>query len=556
MFKALTLNADSEVWLTIISHIVIALARYCIASALVYFVYKRGKRLLNSMFLLFAVFSFVAGTQHILEIWTPQIENYWLNDVIKVTTAFVSLLAAISVVLSLPKIIAIPDPLELEKINKKLESEITERQHVEARLNDILNNANASIVCFRVFSNRDWEYEYQSKGNEGIFGYTQAEILADKTLWMSRVLPEDVENVIMPLFEDIFAERPATVTYRFKHKDGSLRWIDATYTSRRDAEANCWVVTSVSIDITEQRESEERLREIAETINAVFYISDASMTQLLYISPAYERIWGRSRESLYKHPSSWMEAIHPEDNEKVASAFRELSSRKLYQVEYRILRADGSIGWIFDRAFPVYDLQGNVRHYVGLSEDVSERKQAEIALQEQEEFLRSIYDGVEFCIFIADVLDNGEFRYFGINSAGERLTGISSQEIYGKTPEDIFQENAFLVKQRYAECVRLGTTISYEECLPFQGQYSHWITNLTPLRDNNQRIYRIVGTAINITSRKQAEEKLSRSEALLASAQRIARLGSWEYDLNSQKILWSEETFRIYGIDPSKESLV
>jgi PAS domain S-box-containing protein len=141
-------------------------------------------------------------------------------------------------------------------------------QNSQAKLTDILNNTEASIVSFRLFSDRTWEYEYQSPASEGLFGYTPEEILANKNLWLSRVFPEDVENVIKHLFDKLFLESTIKIEYRFYHKNGSIRWISATYNSRRDDTVNCWIVTSISTDITERKTIEltrEQLNQELET---------------------------------------------------------------------------------------------------------------------------------------------------------------------------------------------------------------------------------------------------------------------------------------------------
>lgn len=141
-----------------------------------------------------------------------------------------------------------------------------------------------------------------------------------------------------------------------------------------------------------------------------------------------------------------------------------------------------------------------------LENELKERRRTEEKLQEQEEFLRSIYDGVANAIFVVDVLEDGTFRYGGLNPATESLTGLHSDDLRGKTPSQALPPHlAEVLSQRYAECVGEGTTISYEECLPFPGEDSWWMTTLTPLYDNNGRIYRLIGTGTNITARKQAE---------------------------------------------------
>ena len=129
-------------------------------------------------------------------------------------------------------------------------------QNSQAKLTDILNNSEASIVNFRLFANRTWEYEYQSLGSEKLFGYTPEEIIGNNTLWRSRIFPEDLENVIMPVFDKLFQGGIIKIEYRFYHKDGSIRWISDNYTSRRDEVGNCWIVTGVSTDITERKVTE------------------------------------------------------------------------------------------------------------------------------------------------------------------------------------------------------------------------------------------------------------------------------------------------------------
>lgn len=122
------------------------------------------------------------------------------------------------------------------------------------------------------------------------------------------------------------------------------------------------------------RESALRFRQIAENIREVFWLTDSGKSQMLYVSPAYETIWGRSCEELYAHPRSWLESIHPEDRERVSAAATMKQVSGEYNEEYRIVRPDGSIRWIRDRAFPVIDDDGTVRRIAGIAEDITEWK--------------------------------------------------------------------------------------------------------------------------------------------------------------------------------------
>ncbi|MDZ8136329.1 MAG: GAF domain-containing protein [Nostoc sp. DedQUE04] len=143
-----------------------------------------------------------------------------------------------------------------------------------------------------------------------------------------------------------------------------------------------------------------------------------------------------------------------------------------------------------------------------------------------EQFLLSIYDSVQASIFVVDVLEDGDFRYVALNPTHERWIGIRSDDLRGKKPEDILSAiDAAKVRQHYADCVRFGTTISYEQCLQFQGVPTWWSTTLTPLKDANSKVYRLIGTSSNITSVKQAEQavalQVEREQLLEAIAGRI-----------------------------------
>jgi PAS domain S-box-containing protein len=168
--------------------------------------------------------------------------------------------------------------------------------------------------------------------------------------------------------------------------------------------------------------------------------------------------------------------------------------------------------------YPYIELDGKISGVVVTTQDRTTLKQTQAVLQENEQFLRSIYEGVEQAIFTVDVLEDGEFRFIGYNPTAERLTGKSNQEIRGTSPGKI-------VRQRYVDCIQAGVPITYEECLIFRGVPTWWMTTLNPIRDASSRICRIVGTSINITERKQAESQLKIQNAILERIAKAEPLG-------------------------------
>jgi PAS domain S-box-containing protein len=132
-------------------------------------------------------------------------------------------------------------------------------------------------------------------------------------------------------------------------------------------------------------ESEQRFRQIAEHIREVFWLSTTDFSSALYVSPAYESVWGQTRQSLYQDPSSYFASIHPEDAARVIDLLERDRDRE-FEIEYRVVRPDGSIRWIWDRGFPIKDEAGKFYRIAGLAEDITERKQAEEALDERLRF--------------------------------------------------------------------------------------------------------------------------------------------------------------------------
>ncbi len=155
--------------------------------------------------------------------------------------------------------------------------------------------------------------------------------------------------------------------------------------------------SSFVMDITERkqveeqlRQSEERFRQVAESITEVFWMTDPAKGEILYVSPAYEEIWGRTCASVYQNPTGWLEAIHPEDRQRVKETALTLQISGDYDEEYRVIRPDGSIRWIRDRAFPIRDTSGRVYRLTGIAEDITEAKRAEEKLKASTEQLRAL----------------------------------------------------------------------------------------------------------------------------------------------------------------------
>jgi PAS domain S-box-containing protein len=129
------------------------------------------------------------------------------------------------------------------------------------------------------------------------------------------------------------------------------------------------------------RESEERLRELAENVREVFWVAEPGFSRYLYVSPAYEAIWGRSVQGLYEDPGSYVESVHPEDRNTLQAALQTLDDGKELAHEYRIIRPDGEVRWLRSRGFPVPNQRGETYRFVGVTEDITDRKEQERTLR-------------------------------------------------------------------------------------------------------------------------------------------------------------------------------
>lgn len=220
--------------------------------------------------------------------------------------------------------------------------------------------------------------------------------LASGIGWAKALDPGDRKRVVREWERATRQKTPFRTEYRFQHPDGTQTWVYGQATQETDGEGRLTGFVGTITDVTplkladrEIRERDERFRQLADNINHAFWITDWKKQKLLYISPAYARIYGRSCASLYADRLSWHEAVHPEDRERAIE--RSTQSAQLgttLEQEYRLLRDDGEIRWVHDVTIPVLDDQGEVDRVIGIVKDVTERKKAEVDRERLAEQLR------------------------------------------------------------------------------------------------------------------------------------------------------------------------
>ena len=192
-----------------------------------------------------------------------------------------------------------------------------------------------------------------------------------------------------------------------------------------------WKTEAEQHRVTSSRLAEalERFEQVINNITEVFWLTNVSKNEMAYISPGYERIWGRKCEELYREPLSWAAAVHPADRDEVVRRAQTDQAAGRYDLEYRILRPDGAVRWIRDRAFPVRNTRGEVYRIAGLTEDITERKRTRELLQTQAAILENMAEGV--------VVTDERGVIVQMNPAGQRIWGYERSEVLGQ-PASMF----------------------------------------------------------------------------------------------------------------------
>ena len=210
-----------------------------------------------------------------------------------------------------------------------------------------------------------------SKAYERIWGRSCESLIERPMSFIESIHPVDREAVIAAFPKQ--KEGSYDIEYRIVRSDGDIRWIRDKAFPIRDKSGEIYRVVGVAQDITDHKDAEERFRQVTDTIDEVFWMTDPRKNTMLFISKAYERIWGRTCASLIERPMSFIDSIHPQDRDAVIAAFPR-QKEGTYDIEYRIIRSDGDLRWIRDTAFPVRNASGEIYRVVGVAQDITENK--------------------------------------------------------------------------------------------------------------------------------------------------------------------------------------
>jgi PAS domain S-box-containing protein len=353
---------------------------------------------------------------------------------------------------------------------------------------------------------------YISPQIEMLLGYTADEWLADPALWGRTAHPDDQAEMLASWADAVSRGSSFTGEYRMRTKDGRLIWVREEAVPVGTGSRGRPIYQGVLFDITEQKRAEERFRQLVEQLPVVTYLAEPAahdgIHELLYMAPGIETLTGRAAADFEADPGLWVSMLHPDDRARVLEEDgRTERVGDRFEVEYRLVRADGTAVWVRDTAVLVERDEREHALWQGFIEDVSARREAERRLDEADRRFRALVEQIPAVTYIEDH-PSGQLLYVSpqifpqLGYTPEEWTadpGLWLSRLHPDDQERVRVSNATVDGDRWSEEYRTATK---------DGRI-RWIRNeaiLIPDEEGGRRFW--IGFAVDITERMEAQEQL------------------------------------------------
>jgi diguanylate cyclase (GGDEF)-like protein/PAS domain S-box-containing protein len=380
---------------------------------------------------------------------------------------------------------------------------------------------------------------------------------------LASVHPDDLEAVLASRAQTLVDYESNQLDFRLLLPSGDIRWIELRSQMMLDAQGAPLRVTGTVQDITERKQAETALQESEARLAAAQ--ARAKMGSWRRDLASGEATWSAEMYRLFRRDPSlkppsfadFMRLIHAEDRHVFLAQYqRYIREGNGYQIDFRVPQPDGSLMWIEARSETQRDSNGKAIVLSGTAQDITDRKQAELALNASESRFRAFMEKSPAIAFIKD--EAGRFVY--INPTFERVFQLAATEIIGKTafdlwPTDVAQrlqdQDAAIFAASQAPGKQEGHQTEALEEIPTAVGMRHWLS--AKFVFNNANGQRFLGcTAIDLTDHHNAEQALRTSTQLLNMSQKVARLGGWELDVRTQEVFWTDEIYRLLDTSPQE----
>ncbi|GAB4284984.1 MAG: hypothetical protein Fur0025_16150 [Oscillatoriaceae cyanobacterium] len=427
------------------------------------------------------------------------------------------------------------------------------------RLQKIAKHIPGVIYQFTLHPDGRISFPYASEGLREIYGFPPDAVREDGAKILQSVHPDDLPRVNQSILESAQQLTPWRCEYRICHPDGRLLWAVGHSTPQRQPDGGTTWYGYIR-DITPQKEveqalrqSESKFRNLIDNLNDMVFIVDVDGT-FSYVSSTFEVVMGYAVEELLNHPFS--EVVHPEDLPICWEIFhRSLAGEKSRDAAYRCLHKDGQYYWHSTNVSPLTDDNGQVIGCLGIARYIDDEKQAAIALRESHIRLQLALEAAN----IGTWDWNPQTNEVVFSRQWKAMLGYKEHEIGNLLAEwesRVHPEDIQAIYRDIGQHIA-GQTAVYQNEHRMQckdGSYK-WILDRGQVieRDEEGKPVRFIGIHYDIAERKASELALQELTQQLQKAQEVAHLGHWSIDVVDEKMSWSEEVFRIFGMTPDQQ---
>jgi PAS domain S-box-containing protein len=430
--------------------------------------------------------------------------------------------------------------------------DITETKLAEAVLVEREERLRAALSASGAGTFR-WEFRSNElcwdRSLDALFGLLPGRTVQSLEAFIALVHPDDRPLLIDRCERCKQEGADFSMEYRILWPDGSQRWLDDRGKTFLDPAGKPIYMTGACVDITERklaeleiRESNEKFHQLADNISDAFWIRSPDFSEVQYVSPAFEKIWGRSVESLKANPHQWTDLIFAEDRARVLKGFSELTDNApSLDIEYRIVRPDGELRWVRVRGFQIRNAANQLIRHIGVVTDIDERRKATDALRASEEEFRTLSEAMPQFVWVTR--PDGWTVY--LNRQWTDYTGRTIEESLGQGWLQSFHaEDQAAALNAWREATATNTPFSMETRIQrADGVYRWWLCRAIPLIDPAGGVLKWIGTGTDINDLKLAQQQMSQQAALLDIAQDAILVK----DLENRIIYWNKGAERTYG---------